>query len=69
MTVEEVAKRFDVSVRTARAWVRSWHESQSNDDVPRVSLVRPETGRGRTRYVVDRDSLERRYPLIAAQAA
>ena len=66
MSVDEIAARFGVPVRTARAWVRGWHESQSNPDVPRVSLVRPSTGRGRTRYVVDAASLDQRYPLLAA---
>lgn len=69
MTVEEVAERFDVPVRTARAWVRNWFESQSIADVPRVSLVRPQTGRGRTRYVVDVASLEARYPLLRVACA
>ncbi len=66
MNVDEIAARFGVPVRTARAWVRDWHESQSNPSVPRVSLVRPLAGKGRTRYVVDAESLERRYPLLRA---
>ena len=69
MSVEEVAARFGVSERTARAWVRNWFENQSNADVPRVSLARPQIGRGRTRYVVDSASLEARYPLLRVARA
>lgn len=69
MSVEEVAERFDVPVRTARAWVRNWFENQSNADVPRVTLEPPRSGKGRTRYVVDSASLEARFPLLCVARA
>ena len=69
MSVEEVASRFGVSERTARGWVRGWHESQSDPSVPRVTLEPPRSGKGRTRYVVDSASLEARFPLLRVARA
>jgi transposase-like protein len=69
MSVDDVARLFGVPERTARGWVRGWHQSQSDPSAPRVTLEPPQSGKGRTRYVVDSASLEARYPLLRAARA
>lgn len=69
MSVRDVARLFGVPERTARGWVRSWHQSQDDPSAPRVSLEPPQSSKGRTRYVVDVASLEARYPLLRVACA
>jgi hypothetical protein len=69
LTTEDIAREFGVPIRTARRWVCEWAADQANVHTPRVRLVPPSSGRGRTRYVVDAASLARRFPLLGLQAA
>ena len=64
LSTEQIARLFGVPLRTARRWVREWHETGEVT----VTLVRPE-GFGRSRYAVDAVSLVRRYPQLAPEYA
>lgn len=69
LTVDDIARRLDVSVWTARRYAAAWFERQHDLRVPRVRRER--TGRrGRPFYAVDPATFEQWLcPSIAAQAA
>lgn len=69
MSVSDVARLFGVSERTAREWVRDWHQRQGEPLTPVVRLAPPASGKGRTRYTVNAESLAARFPLLAASLA
>lgn len=69
MSVSEIARLFRVSERTAREWVRDWHQRQGEPATPVVTLAPPESGKGRTRYTVNAESLAARFPILATAIA
>jgi hypothetical protein len=68
LSTDDIARVFRASFATAKRWVREWALDQANPETPRVRLVPPSSGRGRTRYVVDAASLARRFPLLELSA-